>query len=358
MKILLVSFADHADHQDTLFGLYEGIKNRYDTYLMAIKKPKVRIEHSSHVWLVDCPKRPGIEKQTFNLVELMRIINRIKKERFDVIYFESLHVWNIAIMLALGNKVRKYHVIHDVIPHDGDKQVWGVNLMNKLICRMADTVVLRNRKYIKSLVKRYGVRSNKVKHLDLWRRFPEYTAPMYSKSVLFFGRINPYKGANNLLEIVKMCPDIQFDVVGRVDPQMIPIVDMLSKEKNVRINNDYVSDDDMKKAFASADWVLLPYNSATQSGIIIDSYKLSRPVIAFNVGAISEQVVNGKTGYIIEAGNNKAFANQLKRAIAMPGEEYEKMCRYSYNYGKKKYSSNCAAERFTKLIKEDRNDYN
>lgn len=38
---------------------------------------------------------------------------------------------------------------------------------------------------------------------NMWRRFPRYTEPRYSRRALFFGRMNPYKGVDNLLEIAK-----------------------------------------------------------------------------------------------------------------------------------------------------------
>ena len=45
-KVLLVTFSDNADHQDTLFGMYEEMRNRsdWDAYLLCIKTPKV--EHT------------------------------------------------------------------------------------------------------------------------------------------------------------------------------------------------------------------------------------------------------------------------------------------------------------------------
>ena len=179
MKILLVTFSDNSDHQDTLFGLYEELtgNSKIDSYLMAIKNPKVPLKTSDHTWLVDCPKRPGIEKKTFDLHTLNSIIHRIKKEKFDAIYFESLHVWNVAIMLALGKRIHKYQVIHEVIPHEGDSQVKGVDFMNKVICKTADIIVLRNQKYVQEMVDQYKIDQSRVKYLELWRRYPEYTPP-------------------------------------------------------------------------------------------------------------------------------------------------------------------------------------
>lgn len=352
-KVLLVTFSDNADHQDTLFGLYEEMRQQkgWDTYLLCIKTPKVQLKQSAHTWLVDCPTRPGITKKTFHISLLFSIIYRIRKEHFDVIYFESLHTWNLPVMMMAG-KAKIYQVIHEVIPHEGDKQVKMVDLMNKAVVRLANIIILHNKTYIQDMVDRYGIQSGRVKYLELWRRYPPYTAPRYNGHVLFFGRMNPYKGTDNLLEIVRLCPDIQFDVIGRVDSQMKNIVNQLAKEKNVILNNDYVSDEEMRKAFINCDWVVVPYNSASQSGIIIDAYKYSRPVIAFAVGAIPEQVDEGKSGYLVEPGNNRKFADKLKEVMRFNEEQYDTMSQNAYTYGSKKYATSGAVIRFIKLLED------
>lgn len=352
-KLLLVTFSDNADHQDTMFGMYEELRKQsdWDTYLLCIKTPKVALQQSDHTWLVDCPERPGVTKKTLNLPLLLSIIHRIRKEHFDVIYFESLHMWNLPIMMMAG-KAKTYQVIHEVIPHEGDSQVKMVDLMNKAVVKFADTIVLRNKTYIRDMIDRYGISADRVKCLELWRRYPKYTAPVHSGRALFFGRINPYKGADNLLEIVRLCPDIQFDVIGRVDPQMQGIVEQLAKEKNVKLNNNYVTDEEMREAFINCDWAIVPYNSASQSGIIIDAYKYSRPVIAFAVGAIPEQVDDGKSGYLVEAGDNQKFAAKLKAAMQLSAEQYDAMSWDAYRYGSKKYAASGAVERFVELLND------
>ena len=352
-KVLLVTFSDNADHQDTLFGMYEEMRkhSEWDVYLLSIKTPKVELQKSDHTWLVDCPERPGVTKKTFNLPLLLSIIHRIRRERFDVVYFESLHTWNLPIMMMSG-KAKTYQVIHEVIPHEGDSQVKMVDLMNKVVAKLVDTIVLRNKTYIQNMIDRYGISVDRVKYLELWRRYPDYTVPVYNGRALFFGRINPYKGADNLLEIVRLCPDIQFDVIGRVDPQMQDIVGQLSKEKNVKLNNDYVTDVEMRDAFINCDWVIVPYNSASQSGIIIDAYKYSRPVIAFAVGAIPEQVDDGRSGYLVAAGDNQKFAEKLRKVMQMRTEQYDAMSREAYQYGSKKYAIGGAVERFVALLEE------
>ena len=50
-KILLVTFSDNADHQDTLFGIYEElIRNaNWDPYLVAIQEPKVPLQVKTYL---------------------------------------------------------------------------------------------------------------------------------------------------------------------------------------------------------------------------------------------------------------------------------------------------------------------
>lgn len=352
-KVLLATFSDNSDHQDTLFGMYEEMRkqNNWDAYLLCIKTPKVELRQSDHTWLVDCPKRPGVTKKTFNFPLLFSIIHRIRKEHFDAIYFESLHTWNLPIMMMSGD-AKTYQVIHEVIPHEGDSQVKMVDLMNKAVVKFADTIVLRNRTYIQDMIDRYGIGAERVKYLELWRRYPDYTAPVHNGRALFFGRINPYKGADNLLKIVRLCPEIQFDVVGRVDPQMQGVVDQLAKEKNVKLNNGYVTETEMEEAFIHCDWAIVPYNSASQSGIIIDAYKYSRPVVAFAVGAIPEQVDDGKSGYLVQAGDNRKFAEKLKTATQLTRSQYDLLSQYAYQYGSKKYAASGAVGRFVELLEE------
>ena len=113
----------------------------------------------------------------------------------------------------------------------------------------------------------------------------------------------------------------------------------------------------MREAFINCDWAIVTYNSASQSGIIIDAYQYSRPVIAFAVGAIPEQVDAEKSGYLVEAGYNEKFAGKLKEVMKLSRDRYDAMSGYAYQYGSTKYATSGAVERYVELL-EDKNDYN
>lgn len=349
-KILLVTFSNISDHQDKVVGLYEAMLNKCDAYLMVADDVQVPVEKTNKTWLVRCPKRPGICKATFDAISLHRIIKKVREEKFDVIFFETLHVWNLPILIAAGKHTTTYQMIHDVIPHGGDSGAKMVDLMNKTVCKLADNIIICNTRFKDVLCERYGISENRVFCTLLWERFPEYNFKKRTGRVLFFGRLNPYKGVDNLQKIITLCPEFQFDVIGKVDSQVQDIIDVIGKEPNVKLNNEYVPEEAIEGIFGNADWILLPYNSATQSGIVLDAYKFSKPVIAFNVGAIAEQVKDGVSGYLIEPGNNIAFAQKMKEVNQMSDQEYENFCKQTYEYGAYNFATSGAVNRFMDIF--------
>ena len=67
-------------------------------------------------------------------------------------------------------------------------------------------------------------------------------------------------------------------------------------EGAVRMLDRYIPDDEVEALFRAADVTVLPYRSATQSGVTHVAYALGCPVIATNVGGITETVREGETG--------------------------------------------------------------
>ena len=350
-KILIITFSNISDHQDKALIIYEELlKDGYDVYIIVSSNFQVSIEKSERTWLVKCPDRPGISKGTFNIVSIWKLLKRIRCEGFDYIFFETLHTWNLPILIFPGRKTKTLQMIHDVVPHKGDKAEKQVDLMNRLVCKLADRIIICNEKYRDILSKRYKIDGSRVMHMSLWERFPEYKKTKRTGRVLFFGRLNPYKGVDNLLEIVKQCPHIQFDIVGKVDPQVSNIILDLRKNKNVSVNNKYINEGEIAKYFDSAEWIILPYNSATQSGVIVEAYKNSKPVISFEVGAIREQVIDGETGFLVRKGNNNEFSKVLKRVICMDDVNYENFCKRAYSVGAEQFSAIKATKKLCEML--------
>ncbi len=135
--------------------------------------------------------------------------------------------------------------------------------------------------------------------------------------LLFFGYIRRYKGLQVLLEAmarVVRTLDVKLLVVGEfyeAEQQYHEMIGLLGLEQNVTIRSDYIPNSEVGRYFSAADAVVLPYISATQSGIAQIAYNFDRPVIVSDVGGLAEVVVEGESGFIVPAGDAVALAASI-----------------------------------------------
>lgn len=82
------------------------------------------------------------------------------------------------------------------------------------------------------------------------------------------------------------------------------------------VMNHFLTDEEMMQLNEMADVVLLPYKSASQSGIIPVSFMFGNPVIATNVGAMPEYIKDGENGIIVPANDSKYFADAMLKLLS------------------------------------------
>lgn len=135
--------------------------------------------------------------------------------------------------------------------------------------------------------------------------------------ILFFGFIRKYKGLDTLINamaLLKNYPDIKCIVAGEFYEDEKHYLDLITKsglEKDIILFNDFIPTKEVKYYFSAADVVILPYRNATQSGIVQMAVNFQKPVIATNVGGISEVIEDNKTGFIVEKENPQALAEAI-----------------------------------------------
>jgi glycosyltransferase involved in cell wall biosynthesis len=89
------------------------------------------------------------------------------------------------------------------------------------------------------------------------------------------------------------------------------IINDLNLNNCVKIFNDFIPTNEVKYYFSACDVVVLPYKSATQSGIVQIANNFDKPMISTNVGGLPEVIENGKTGYLVEKENPEQLADAI-----------------------------------------------
>jgi glycosyltransferase involved in cell wall biosynthesis len=139
------------------------------------------------------------------------------------------------------------------------------------------------------------------------------------KILLFFGYVRRYKGLHTLIDAIKIVKDsldVTLLIVGEFYENETGYREHIARigiESTVRVISDYVPNEKVAEYFSAADAVVLPYNSATQSGIVQIAYNFDKPVIATDVGGLAETVVNDVSGLIVPPESPQALAEAIVR---------------------------------------------
>jgi D-inositol-3-phosphate glycosyltransferase len=159
---------------------------------------------------------------------------------------------------------------------------------------------------------------------------------------LFFGFIRGYKGLLNLIRAIALVPadrDFQLLVGGEFyedDRPYRELIRELGLADRIVLHDRYIPNEEVADFFGAANVVVLPYVSATQSGIIQIAYNFNRPVITTDVGGLAEVVRAGELGEVVPPENPAALAEAMvgyfdggKEALYTPQVAEEKK-RYSW----------------------------
>jgi glycosyltransferase involved in cell wall biosynthesis len=140
-----------------------------------------------------------------------------------------------------------------------------------------------------------------------------------STDVLFFGRVEAYKGVEDLLaawELATASPPCaaRLTIAGPVAQG----VRLPPLPPGVELRDRRVFDEEAEVLFRSTSLLVLPYRDATQSALVAAAYAFGVPAIVTDAGALPEYIIPGETGWVVPAGDVAALAAALRRAFADP----------------------------------------
>ena len=204
-------------------------------------------------------------------------------------------------------------VVHNFKPHEsriGDKQLntFLVNRTDVLIC-LSNSVeqeikaTIQNKPTLKlfhPIYDHYGDKIEKAaaKQQLGWSEDTEY--------LLFFGLVRAYKGIDILFEAIhkiRHLPNFKVFIAGEFyeNPKKYnKLIEELDIADKIEIRNEYIRNEEVPLYFCGASAIVLPYKTATQSGVVPIALHFERPVIVTKVGSLGQMIEKFKLGLVSE----------------------------------------------------------
>lgn len=141
------------------------------------------------------------------------------------------------------------------------------------------------------------------------------------KNILFFGLIREYKGLDILIDAFSgLGDDYQLIIAGEPYGSFDKYAEMMENAGKDRIRTflHYIKDSEVSDFFSVADVAVLPYRSATQSGISSVSYHFEVPMIVTDVGGLKETIGDKGTGIVTSDISPEAVRKEILGYFANP----------------------------------------
>lgn len=268
---------------------------------------------------------------TANPVNIIKTARHIRRQRPDMVVIQWWHPYFAPCYFLLTRFTGRQNVVficHNVFPHERFPMD----------------------RFLTSLALRYGGHyivhaRDEAEELRKIKKNPDYVVtphPTYNafrfegmsqaqareqlqispeeRILLFFGYVREYKGLKYLMhampEILGEDEKVRLWVVGEFGAdreEYRRLIHELGIRNRIRVVDTYTPDREVERYFAAADLVVLPYTSATQSGIVQIAYGFTKPVIVTNVGGLPDVVEDGRTGYVVRPESPEAIAEAVLR---------------------------------------------
>jgi len=302
---------------------FYAFKRQYPTWLFPGKTDK------------DISRITITEDETENILDSLnpltwwKVFRKVSKHNPDLLIFPwwvsfwAPQFWTISVLVKIFTNTKILFICHNVVAHESDALD---KICTRSVLKRGDFFIVHSKEDFQNLKRMLPSAIVKTSFHPTYEIFnfksvdkeeARKKLKLEGKILLFFGFIRPYKGLNYLINAMSLILrelDVTLLVVGEFwkgkENYLRQIEDLQLIDK-VKIIDEYVPNEEVGVYFSSADLVVLPYISATQSGIAQIAFGFNKPVVTTNVGGISEAVENNKTGFIVNAGDSRALADAI-----------------------------------------------
>ncbi|QTE21497.1 glycosyltransferase family 4 protein [Polaribacter cellanae] len=211
-------------------------------------------------------------------------------KKYNTLYLPYQHLWDFPFIFLFKILNRKIvFTIHDGVLHAGERNIVSQKMTNYRIKKASEIIYLTS--YVKGLVENelgYLKKHHIVPHPIIENKFfKKNTKIRNTKNLLFFGRIDKYKGVEMLIDAAQLSSK-SFDklIIAGKSQYYINFVDT----NQISLIDKYLSEKEIGELLSWADVLVLPYKEASQSGVITLGIFCELPMICTNVGGFTEQL--------------------------------------------------------------------
>jgi len=318
---LNVALAHHLSKRHVVHAI--NFTTQYPKVLFPGKTQFKKGDHALEVDSIRC-------LSSINPFSWRKTANKIIDLEPDLVLFSFWLAFFAPAFSGVAKKIKKYldanimAICHNIIPHE--EHLLDTRLTKRFFC-FIDSFIVLSKKVENELLNIVPGAKYKYSPHPVYNIFKNTLSKEQAKAelniatkkvLLFFGLIRKYKGLDILINAMEKInnelDDYTLLIVGECYENKAKYTDLIKNAgitDNVQCHYSFVPDNEVGKYFSASDVVVLPYKSASQSGIVQIAYHFDTPVIVSNVGGLPEIVDEGKTGYCVEP-SSSAFAKAIK----------------------------------------------
>lgn len=261
-----------------------------------------------------------------NPLTYWKIAKAIRDFRPDVVNVVNgdnrpMAVW--AEWMARRAGARAVLTIHDPIPHPDAWLHRSTVWIGSIAACASDSLLLHSPYYMKEVQKTFGKPVFVFGLPDFTAAYPKAPVTQKEDLVLFFGRIEQYKGIENFVALgLQLDGRARFLLAGVGDIGAELRHKMTQHPDVFQVENRFVPDDELVAMMDRAKIVIMPYHSATQSGVPAAAVSRGAFPIGFAVGGLAEQLPE-LGGIAVPSGDLEALTAAVEKTLDLPLSSFE-----------------------------------
>lgn len=313
-------FRELAQHHDVRFYAF---KRQYPLWLFPGKTDK----DNSRASIRDDRIEPVLD--SLNPLSWYSVFAKIRAFGPDLLIlpwwvaFWALQFWSISKLVKKFTKSKIVFICHNVVEHESNLIA---KLLSKFALKMGDYFIVHSEEDLAKLrciiplaraVKSFHPTYEIFKQNGWSKEKARQTLGVSGNILLFFGFVRDYKGLSYLIDALPQILrklDVTLLVAGEFwknKEVYLAQINRLGIQEKIKIIDKYIPNEEVGLYFAVSDLVVLPYISATGSGIVQLAFGCGRPVVTTKVGSLGEVVSEGKTGYLVDPQDSQSIADSV-----------------------------------------------